>query len=66
MVEGTIFGFDLPVRILTIYGPHIHKHGFWENIRDANLFDHNGLILGGELNLIDSEIWRAGRLNDPL
>ena len=32
------------------------------------MFDHGGLIIGGDLNLtlVDSEIWGAGKINDQL
>lgn len=46
----------------------VRKKVIWDNLRDAGLFDHSGLSLGGDLNLTlaDSEIWGAGRINDQL
>ena len=68
MVEGKILGFELPIIILNIHVHHNHKQVFWEKLQDPDLFDHCGLILGGDLNLtlVDSEIWGAIRLNDTL
>lgn len=56
------------IRMVNIYGPYHRRENFWERILEANIFQSDNIILGGDLNfsLGYLESWGHHPQADPL
>jgi len=60
--------FNLPLRVINVYGPFHNRKIFWERLLDSNFIQSKNLILGGDLNfsLGLAESWGNKAQTDPV
>eukprot|EP00253_Pinus_taeda_P025007 PITA_25007 len=68
LLSATFRGQRLPIHILNIYAPYMHRFPFWDHFFSSDLCEIRRLMLVGDMNftLCPHEVWGGGRKMDPL
>ena len=59
---------DLPISLINVYGPCLHKETFWDSLLSCTLLQQNNIVLGDDMNFSIgiSESWGPQAIPDPL